>query len=184
MFSNTPEFSKNIDFTSEHTKNLAAKQIFCFIKPIIDTIIDNVRNNNFNYSNYSFKRNPTSGLTNKSGLYLIINKRTKRFYLGGTTNLAQRKGEHKQTLNNPNRIATRLSNKKMFKDLKEGEFQDFCFVPILILTKAHASHAGGHTLCTGDHASLSFGYYSNQKLPTTLPRSPQVCPKTNILFKI
>lgn len=155
MFFNIVEFSKNIYFTSEHTKKLAAEQIFCLIKPLIDTIIDSVRNNNFNYSKYSFERNPGSGLTNKSGLYLIINKHTKRLYLGGTTNLAQRKGEHKQNLSNPNRINTKLKNKKMFKDLKVGKFDDFCFVPILVFTYSALHNKGEYLKAEKTNEQLS-----------------------------
>jgi hypothetical protein len=40
------------------------------------------------------------GLTGNSGIYLIINRVTRRIYLGGAANLAQRKGEHNRTFKN------------------------------------------------------------------------------------
>ena len=63
------------------------------------------------------------------GLYLIINKTTKRFYLGGASNLAQRKGEHRQALYDPNQTK-KLS--LLFKEEVTNGNSDFYFVPLLI----------------------------------------------------
>lgn len=91
-----------------------------------------MQSNTFNYSSYTFEKSDKSGITNKSGLYLIINRAKKRVYLGGAANLAQRKGEHNLTLRNPNRI-TKLQS-PMRNDLKAGTTEDFYFVPIIIFT--------------------------------------------------
>jgi hypothetical protein len=43
-----------------------------------------------------------SGLTHKAGLYLLFCPKTNKIYIGSTGDLAQRKGEHTQSIQNPN----------------------------------------------------------------------------------
>lgn len=71
----------------------------------------------------------TSELTHMAGLYLIVNKRTKKIYLGGTGDLAQRKGEHHYNLTKPKR--RKKLSKSMLTDLIEGTIDDFYYVPIV-----------------------------------------------------
>jgi len=71
----------------------------------------------FVLDDYGFGKNTINSLflTEKAGFYLIINSKTKKNYLGSTSDLAQRKGEHRQNL-----------IKK-----KRGKIKDFHFVPLL-----------------------------------------------------
>ncbi len=69
-------------------------------------------------------------ITGKAGIYLIVNLKTMKIYLGGSCNLAQRKGEHKQNLTKSER-STRL-NAQIREDLKNGSLSDFYFVPLVV----------------------------------------------------
>lgn len=82
---------------------------------------------------YSFNKDLQSGLTNMAGLYIILNTKTKKIYLGSTSNLAQRKGEHNQSMNNPAR-RDKLP-KGIQQDLVQESIQDFCFIPILAISQ-------------------------------------------------
>jgi len=135
MSFNTQNFSSLIDLSSEESKEIAGSALVDAARPFIDSVMAAVQSNTFDYSSYTFGRTQNSGLTNKSGLYLIINRKTKRVYLGGTANLAQRKGEHNLTLTNQDRITKLQSG--MRKDLEIGTAEDFYFVPIIIFTAAN-----------------------------------------------
>lgn len=89
-----------------------------------------VQNNNFDFSIFPFTKQQGSGLTGKSGLYLIINQKTKRIYLGGAGDLAQRKGDHWRSFKTPGRPLAQT----MLADLQAGKPEDFCFVPLLTIT--------------------------------------------------
>ena len=93
----------SLDLSSQTNKDTAAQQIITKAKPIIESVIQQVQTDTFDYNSYSWERTTGSGLTNKGGLYLILNKVRKKVYLGGCRNLAQRKGEHKRDLNSPGR---------------------------------------------------------------------------------
>lgn len=86
---------------------------------------------------YSFKKDLQSGLTNMAGLYIILNTKTKKLYLGGTSNLAQRKGEYNQSLKNVQR-REKLS-KGIQDDLVKGNIKDFCFIPIVAISQRNFS---------------------------------------------
>ena len=97
-------------------------------KPIIIEILTNLKNKTWDSSKFTFKRQSSSNLTHKAGLYLIVNNKTNKIYLGSSSNLAQRKGEHNNYLSNPQK-AHKLSP-LIQKDLETGNKDDFFFVPL------------------------------------------------------
>lgn len=82
---------------------------------------------------FSLKKQQRSHLSFCPGLYCIVNSRFKKIYLGGTMNLAQRKGEHRQGIFSQN--SSKLLQSFQL-DLQNGEASDFLFLPIVILEKS------------------------------------------------
>nr|ALO21639.1 putative GIY YIG homing endonuclease [Stephanosphaera pluvialis] len=96
-----------LDLRTPESYEQTVDSIVTMAKPINSTLLNNMVNDlpvTFPYQNYGFGRTPNSGLTKQAGLYIIINKEAKKIYLGGSTNLAQRKGEYKLSFTNPNRL--------------------------------------------------------------------------------
>lgn len=145
------QYSSTVDLTNLQSKQSSGKQIVDFIKPTISSVVEAVKSNNFDYSEFSFSKQQNSGLTGKSGLYLIINSKTKGVYLGGAADLAQRKGDHWRNFKNPARDA-KLAN-YFKKDLTLGQPQDFVFVPLLILTSSQIT--GCSTINTSFNQEVS-----------------------------
>lgn len=127
---NTRTFPNIINLSSEQTKKDVGEQFVSTVQPIINDIIKAVQNDNFNYESYTpiSQKDRQSGLTGNSGIYLIINRVTRRIYLGGAANLAQRKGEHNRTFKN------QTLQTAMRADLNAGSAEDFYFVPIIIFS--------------------------------------------------
>lgn len=94
-------------------------------KKEVESIILSVLNGTFDYEAFSFA-NESTGLTKVVGLYMIVNRRSKKVYLGGSVDLAQRRREYKSYLNNKTKVY-----KAMRDDLLKGEASDFYFVPIV-----------------------------------------------------
>ncbi len=127
-------FSNNeIKLSTSEEKAQTALTFIEVLKPKIFLIIDEIRTNRFSYESFCFSRNSSSGLTRVSGFYLIVNQRTKKVYLGSTSNLAQRKGEHHAALFDPTKRKKLLNTFKF--DLDEGQPTDFYFVPLLGISK-------------------------------------------------
>lgn len=77
------------------------------------------------FPNYPFTRTKFTALTDKAGFYLIYCSKNKKFYLGSTTNLAQRKGEHGQAL----RLKVKLVPKILIDITQQNlDITDFSFV--------------------------------------------------------
>nr|CAA79653.1 unknown [Chlamydomonas reinhardtii] len=125
-------YNEVVDLSSDKTTQTAGESIVKVLTPIIDNIISAVLENKFDYSNFLITKQQASGLTNRIGLYLLINSKTKRIYLGGASDLAQRKGDHHRCLNDPDRAARKLAT-SMRDDLKVSQSTDFFFVPLLII---------------------------------------------------
>lgn len=120
-----------LDLSSEENKQNSAKELILFAKTAILNIISEIQKETFDYSPYCFNKTRESNLTNKSGLYLIVNENVKKIYLGSTLNLAQRKGEYNQNFSNPNRIAK--VNSSMRNDLTVSNSTVFYFVPLIAI---------------------------------------------------
>jgi hypothetical protein len=118
---------ESLDISSQSKKENAKQALLTELRAIIENIILQVKNNMFDFTPYSFERNSDSGLTDKGGFYLIINKTKKKVYLGSTGNLVQRKGEYNRDFND----ITRRYNPGIKADVKATGTNDFHFVPIL-----------------------------------------------------
>lgn len=102
--------------------------------PLIQNLLQELKNGTLNLSQYPFTKVQSSGLTSQSGLYIIANSKTKKIYLGGASDLAQRKGDHKRTFTDPAKkvkLQTGLRH-----DLDNGNFTDFHFIPVLIFNQS------------------------------------------------
>lgn len=133
MVFQTQNYNYTIDLSSNQTKQLAGNDFVALVTPVINNVINEIQTNNFDYTLFPFTKQQFSNLTGKSGLYLIINKKTKRIYLGSAANLAQRKGDHWRNFNTPSRFKKLALS--MRTDLKAGSPNDFVFVPLLVVKK-------------------------------------------------
>ena len=98
----TTFFEQYLDPVNLNTnRDTVAEYLISIAKIKIDLILDQIKEETFDYYPHSFQRDPKSQLTKVSGIYLIVNQKTKKVYIGSTNNLSQRKGEHKKGLNSP-----------------------------------------------------------------------------------
>jgi hypothetical protein len=86
-------FAEKINLSSDQTKKEAGSKLRNLIQPVINSIVNEVMNDTFEYDPFSFEKNKRSKLTNRNGIYLIINKAKKRVYLGSSSDLARRKSD-------------------------------------------------------------------------------------------
>jgi len=133
-------YNEVVDLSSDETAQTAGASIVKMATPVIDNIISMVSENKFDYSKFPLEKQQNSGLTKKIGLYLLINSKTKRIYLGSASNLSQRKGDHHRCLNDPIRAASKLAV-SIRDDLNIGESTDFFFVPLLIINNIYGGSA-------------------------------------------
>lgn len=135
----TPQKSKVIiDIQNPQT---SAKQLVDEAKPLIEKLLTDLTNSTLNPKLYPFAAAQNSGLSKKIGLYGIVNTKTQKMYLGGASDVSQRKGDHYRSFNNPAKTATksRLSQ-PMLIDLQSGSISDFCFVPIITLDQTQVTN--------------------------------------------
>lgn len=118
--------TERISFSTETSVANLACTMISIAKKEVERIISSVLNGTFDYEAFSFT-NESKGLTNVVGLYMIVNRRSKKVYLGGSVNLAQRRREYKSYLNNN----TGKVYKTMRDDLLKGQANDFYFVPLV-----------------------------------------------------
>lgn len=122
-------FTQSFNIYSAEERKVLANSFIRAAETQVQITISLLNRGLISVETYSFEKTQSSGLTNLVGLYLIVNTRTKKIYLGGTNNLAQRKGEYNQSFTNSTR--QKKLSKSMQKDLAEGGFKDFCFIPIV-----------------------------------------------------
>lgn len=90
---------------------------------------------------YAFGRNPSSGLTDKLGYYLVYCLKTSQFYIGATTHVAQRKGDHHRDFKlwvnqSTNDRRSRLPHGiKKCMTQHQCQIEDFVFMPLMLFTK-------------------------------------------------
>jgi hypothetical protein len=121
-------FNDKIDLSSPETPKTVGTKLLNLLKPIIDGVIQQINNNTFDYLSFTFNRKLHSGLTDHCGFYLIINEKTKKVYLGSTSDLAQRKGEHNKNLKN---LTSSKLSINLRKDRDKYGPESFYFVPLL-----------------------------------------------------
>lgn len=83
-----------VDQTYGNAKNLSEKVI-----QEIDQLLE-LKPSLLLIKGLTIKRTPNSNLTNKPGLYLLCLPNVSMFYIGSSSNLAQRKGEHHRDIKN------------------------------------------------------------------------------------
>lgn len=126
---NTMEFlTIKLDFFEEIFTMQKRTSLIQTAKLQILDILDQMKKDIFDFQNFSFEKQRRSGLTNLAGLYCILNKKEKKVYLGGTSDLAQRKGEHNLSRKGKKKWPTELR-----KAVESGSPDDFYFVPIVPL---------------------------------------------------
>lgn len=113
-----------ISFSTEMSVANLVYTLVSIVKKEVESIILSVLNGTFDYA-FSFDRDSIA-LTKVVGLYMIVNKRSKKVYLGGSVNLAQRRRDYKSYLNKNTKVY-----KAMREDLLKGQASDFYFVPIV-----------------------------------------------------
>lgn len=123
---NCREF-ESFDISSQIKKDITTQKLLIELRPIIEDIISQVKNNMFDFTPYFLGRNQGSGLSEKAGFYLFINKNNKKVYLGSSGDLARRKADYNRDLNNLNRI----NNPNIKADVIATGRDGFYFVPIL-----------------------------------------------------
>lgn len=123
-----------IEFSTEFKKQQSTKKIRELLKEQIHILLESLKSGHFNPTFFSFERKKGSGLNVCAGLYAIVNSRTKKIYVGGTTNLSQRKGEHKKGLFDGIRSNKLLKSFEV--DLQTGEENDFSFIPLVVFPKS------------------------------------------------
>lgn len=123
------QFNEDLLFLSPNDLDRSENSIISMARKSIDRTIELVLTNRFPFEQFTFTKNQASGLTNKAGIYLIINRRTTKLYLGGTGDLAQRKGDYQRNFTMLDRRRKVYSS--MRPDLDEGSPKDFYFVPIV-----------------------------------------------------
>ncbi|MBD1218919.1 MAG: GIY-YIG nuclease family protein [Aphanizomenon flos-aquae Clear-A1] len=171
LSSNTPD--EYFTTTLTQRKELVGNNVVSLIRPFLDKIIQGIQSNNFDYSNFTLAKNVKSGLTNQSGLYLIINKKEKRIYLGSSNDLAQRKGEYNENLSKPTR-KTKIP-KAIREDFTPGvsNINNFYFMPLILINGLNMSTPEGSTY--GKEVAAFFDQYIERPLLNYyLTKSPEI----------
>lgn len=138
-----------------------AKTLVSKTKEKLLMIQEQVKNDTFEYNDFSFEKKRNSGLTEIVGIYMIINKRTKKMYLGGSGDLAQRKGEHRQNFTKVTRYHKVYNSMK--QDLTKGKPDDFYFVPIVGFHQDLAT-LSNNAIFTGNSKKKQFSIFIDIKV--------------------
>lgn len=119
------------DFSNLSFDSLLELQSVCIKQ--VNKLITAIDSNCFIYDDYSLKRDSQSNLTNKKGIYALVDRNSKKIYVGGTINLAGRKANYNFDLFNQSRYH-KLSPeiRKVIVD-NPVRAADFYFVPLVIV---------------------------------------------------
>jgi hypothetical protein len=118
------------------------------VKIMIDQVIDVFMKKKLLYEPFIMRaeKDSKSGITNKSGFYLIFNIKEKGLYLGETRNFATRKATYMRDMREaikhgtdetailPSSFQKQLAKSTIIKQvlLKQATVTDFIFVPVVI----------------------------------------------------
>lgn len=142
-------FEENsLDFSTEALKSTTTMLIKTG-QEVISKLLQEIDSENLNWDQFPmFGRNLGSGLTNQAGVYIIINRRTKKFYIGSSADLAQRKGEHSRNFKNPGRLGSRsVINPAISADLEApGSYSDFYFAAVFCFPHTQRTGASSKIL--------------------------------------
>lgn len=118
--------TQKISFSAENNLLEIARTMISTTKKEVDMIISNVLKDSFDFDSFSLTTYDVN-FKNLVGLYLIVNRKSRKFYLGSSIDLAQRKREYRSYLN--------TNSKKLYKTMREdrvtGQASDFYFVPLV-----------------------------------------------------
>jgi hypothetical protein len=122
-------YRDSVNLSTEASAAQASQALCNLVMPMIERIREAMLANTFAYDPWTFERNPTSGLTNQLGLYLIVNRRSflRGIYLGSSINLALRKADYNRNFNEPDRLY-----QSMIPDLNEHRRDSFYFIPLIV----------------------------------------------------
>lgn len=125
-------FTASVDLSSEIVRKQTVNVMLSIAKPLILQVLDDVNDGTFFLpsGHMGSTRLHRSGLSNLCGLYLIINKNTKKIYLGGSKDLALRKADYTRNFGNPERLPKVYNS--MREDLQNFGPESFYFVPLLV----------------------------------------------------
>lgn len=135
--------NQELDFSTPENQKRISQLFISKSRTQILSTIENMQQGTFDYSSFTLGRNLGSGLTKMAGIYLMVNQRTKKIYLGGTGDLSQRKADYKKYLNKPESLS-KLSP-KMREDREAGQAADFYFVPLVALDSREVTNLSGIT---------------------------------------
>lgn len=124
-------YNNPLDFSTAEQQSSIARTLIEYGRKKTYEVINLLKTNPQALEGFTFEKAPWGKgvVTLTGGLYLIVNTRTKRIYLGGSGDLAQRKGEHKQNFIKAQR-QDKL-NSLMREDLAHGQVNDFVFIPLV-----------------------------------------------------
>lgn len=148
------QFTTAIDLSSEMGLNQTVNVMLSITIPLLNTVLIDLKNANIPFENFTFQRNTQSGLTNRCGLYLIVNKNNKKIYLGSSQNLALRKADYNRNFNNPDRLPKVLGS--MREDLQNDGPESFFFIPLLVFERSKVLYNNTTTAETEDKQFKNF----------------------------
>lgn len=132
------------DFSSDKQKKNFAKTLVDIGKKQIDNVIQLLSNDKVSSESQDYGFDvKIPGLYGMPGVYVIVNTETKKLYIGGSSNLSNRRSTYKFNMLKPLSGSPRSRKDKLSKlireDLNQGKIDDFCFIPIIGIQKANLS---------------------------------------------
>lgn len=142
---NSRQFIGTLNLNSTKQTEQAIATMISICKEQIETVLREMDQGIFPYSKYSLRRNSSSGLTSKAGIYLIVNKETKRFYIGGSYRLDLRKADYARGFReqDPGRVNAGSGRNRVYNsmrpDLAAHGKGSFSFIPLLVISPQQIS---------------------------------------------
>jgi hypothetical protein len=120
-------FQGSVNLSDAASAIQASRELCGIAMPLIQQIQEAIQAGTFAFDPWTFDRNPNSGLTNRVGLYLIVNRQSGRIYLGSSKNLALRKADYSRNLKQPERLYNSMQT-----DLRTHGRASFYFIPLVV----------------------------------------------------
>jgi hypothetical protein len=170
-------------------EDILALRMISTTRKEVETIISNVLKNTFDFDSFALMalpaspttsaRSKNSHLTNVVGLYLIINRRSNKFYLGSSIDLAQRRREYRSYISN--------NSKKLDKTMREdrviGQASDFYFVPVVGFHRSNVTNVTGRRTSAAQPVGISTAPGSSSEARRTSLAQRSAQQETNKLLR-
>lgn len=101
-------YAGQVDFSSESTKQTLATQLREIVKVEIGKVFQTLDADTFDFSAYAFDQPQKTRLNEFAGLYLFLNVKEKKIYLGSTKNFAHRRAQYQSHLRHPKTFSRSL----------------------------------------------------------------------------